>query len=210
MGGSGFAVVSTAREFSQIRLIAALIITMAVCWDWKSYAITHTNQDEEKVMLPFDYFLTFYILCNNYLPFPHTQVSSLHLSKAPPNMSYSAPLWVQWEVPGPTSPHTISPKACPTPTIVPHSTQTHNGHSRARGPTMQFHHTKPQPGLIPSEREKNDRGDRRSPILGVGQRKTCEKQSAVCLAGVADNILRGERHTVGKLLLSVCDLITNC
>lgn len=40
-------------------------------------------------------------------------------------MSYSAPLWVQWEVPGPTSPHTISPKACPTPTIVPHSTHTH-------------------------------------------------------------------------------------
>lgn len=77
-------------------------------------------------------------------------------------MSYSAPLWVQWEVPGPTSPHTISPKACPTPTIVPHFSHTHT-------------HTTPEPGvplsnsitqrhtpvLIPSEREKNDRGGRR-------------------------------------------------
>lgn len=42
MGGTGFAVVSSAREFSQIRLITALIITLLVCWDWKAHACNHT------------------------------------------------------------------------------------------------------------------------------------------------------------------------
>lgn len=56
----------------------------------------------------------------------HTQKCGLFTcQKHHQTMSYSAPLWVQWEVPGPTSPYTISPKACPTPTIVQHSTHTH-------------------------------------------------------------------------------------
>ncbi len=103
-------------------------------------------------------------------------------------MSYSAPLWVQWEVPGPTSPHTISPKACPTPTIVPHSTHTHthNGHSRARGPTMQFHHTKTHTSPYPvRERKKNDRGGRRKIVtLGEGGMEE-NKWNTKCKVSVA-------------------------
>lgn len=58
----------------------------------------------------------------------HTYMQEYRLStcqKRHQTMRYSAPLWAQWEVPGPTSPHTIGPKACPTPTIVPYSTHTH-------------------------------------------------------------------------------------
>ncbi len=48
MEGSGFAVVSTAREFSQIRLIAALIITVVLCWDWKAYACNRTHKPTQE------------------------------------------------------------------------------------------------------------------------------------------------------------------
>lgn len=47
VGGSGFAVVSTAREFSQIRLIAVLIITAVVEIEKHMLAITHVNPHRE-------------------------------------------------------------------------------------------------------------------------------------------------------------------
>lgn len=50
MGGSGFAVVSTVREFPQIRLIAALIVT-TVCVETEKHALTYAHSETVKLSL---------------------------------------------------------------------------------------------------------------------------------------------------------------
>lgn len=133
--------------------------------------------------------------CSDLLHFFHARCRSLtptlpHLThmqkwglfmcqKHRQTMSYSAPLLPQWEVPGPTSPHTISPRPCPTPTIVPHSTHTHTmADSRARGPTVQYRHTKTHTSPRPVREE-----GKRTVTLQVWWRRTELQSGAVFVVG---------------------------
>lgn len=114
----------------------------------------------------------------------HTQKCGLFTcQKHHQTMSYSAPLWVQWEVPGPTSPYTISPKACPTPTIVQHSTHTHTMATPEPGvPLCNSITQRHTPVLIPSERKKNDRGGRgKIATLWEGWRKMSVTKRTKCV-----------------------------
>lgn len=113
-------------------------------------------------------------------------------------MSYSVPLWAQWEVPGPTSPHTISPRACPTPTIVPHSTHTYTQWPlQSQGSHHAIPSHKDTHQSLSRQKGKNDRGGRRKnciPWEGTEGNEWNTKGVSVC--GVGVDILEREIHTV--------------
>lgn len=136
----------------------------------------------------------------------HTEKCSLFTcQKHHQTMSYSAPLWVQWEVPGPTSPYTISPKACPTPTIVPHSTHTHSQwplQSQGSHYTIPSHKDTHQ--SLSRQREKRMTvvaEEKLRPLGRDGGKRVKHKVQSVC-GGSVDNILGRERHS--KQAIIVC------
>lgn len=86
----------------------------------------------------------------------HAEVQSLHLSKASPNYELLRTIMSTMRGPWPHKSTHNQPQGLPhshhCPTLPTH---THNGHSRARGPTMQFHHTKTHTSPYPV-REKRE------------------------------------------------------
>lgn len=140
----------------------------------------------------------------------HTEVRSLHLSKAPPNYELLRTIMSTMRGPWPHKSTHNQPQGLPHSHHCPMlHTHTHTMATPEPGvPLCNSITQRHTPVLIPSEREKNDRGGRRKIVtLGERWRKMSETQSAKCVCGrSADNIFGRERHTVGKLLLCMMSL----
>lgn len=197
------------------KVMAAAVTSNGVVLSWA------TKSDENlKIQLVFVQQINYWLDWSNVPPslslshmdFTHNQKCSLFMcQKHYQTMSYSTPLLPQWEVPGPTSPHTISPRPCPTPTIVPHSTHTHSQWATPEPgvPLCNSITQRHTPVLIPSEREKNDGDGRRencNPRGGTEEngRNTKAGVQRECVWGRVDNTLGRERLTVGQLRLCFC------
>lgn len=119
-------------------------------------------------------------------------------------MSYSVPLWAQWEVPGPTSPHTISLRACPTPTIVPHSTHTYTQWPlQSQGSHHAIPSHKDTHQSLSHQKGKNDRGGRRKKLypLGRDRGKWVKHKGCKCVWGGCGCIREGHIYCKVRQLL---------